>query len=107
MERSKYQKCGNLITMKFNTAERIQDLNSEAVACAVYGLKLLKSLESVLEVIDMRDHKLDNEPEIVHGKKLCYEARDQFSSCFSYDKEEMRLLDNVVDMFPEHVGRLA
>jgi hypothetical protein len=103
----KYQKCGNLIKIKFNTAEKIQDLNSEAVACAVYGLKLLKSLESVLEIIDLRDRKLDNEPEIVQGKKLCSEAKGQFSGCFSFDKEEMRILDNVVDMFPEHVGRLA
>ena len=107
MARSKYQKCGNLITMKANTVDKLQDLNSDAVASEIREIRLLNALETVLDIIDARDGLLNNEFEIRQAKKLIVEAKEQNQYQYSKDHQEQLLLDNVVDMFPEHVGRMA
>lgn len=103
----KYPKCGNLISMKFNTAEKIQDLNSDAIASEKYEGKLLECLETVLEIIDARDGLLNNEYEILQAKKLLQGARQQNQYQYDKDHQEQLILDNVVPMFPEHAGKLA
>lgn len=104
---AKYLKCGNLISIKFNTAEKLQDYNDEALASELSENRILKSLESVFEIIDARDGLLNNEFEIMQAKKLLQEARQQNQYQYEKDHQEQLILDNVIPMFPEHVNKTA
>ena len=97
----KYAKA-NVISIKFNVAEKIQDCNCEALASEKQENRLLKALENIIEMIDLKDNVLGNEPEIEQAKKLIGEAREQNEYQFKKDHQEQLILDNVVPMFPEH-----
>ena len=105
--RGRYTKCTNVITVKFGTAEKIQDLNSEAVASAIREHEVLNSIMTCLDIHDSIDSVIGNEPLIEQAKKLIEKAREHNNYQLDKDQAEMKLLDNVVDMFPEHVSRLA
>lgn len=64
----KYAKTGNVISMKFNQAEKIQDYNCEALASEKQEDRLLEVLENIIGMIDLKDNVSGNEPEIEQAK---------------------------------------
>jgi len=94
---------GKLIKIKFSTAERIQDLNSDAVASIVRENRLLNAIDEVLYKLDKLDGILGNEPSLTHARKILKEAIRQNKYQYHKDNSEKIILDNVIPLFPEHI----
>lgn len=93
---------GNVIKIKFNTAERIQSLNSDAIASIIRENKLLNAIDEVLFELDKLDGVLGNEPKLTHARKILEEAIRQNKYQYRKDNSEKVILDNVIPLFPEH-----
>lgn len=94
---------GKLIKLKFSTAERIQDLNSDAVASIVRENRLLNAINEVLYELDRLDEVLGNEPKLTHARKILGEAIRQNKYQYHKDNSEKTILDEVIPLFEEHI----
>ncbi|OFW61917.1 MAG: hypothetical protein A2Z35_04930 [Actinobacteria bacterium RBG_19FT_COMBO_36_27] len=94
---------GNLIRINFKTAERIQDLNCDAIASEVRENKLLNAIDEVLYNLDRRDGVLGNEPKLNHAIKILGEAIKQNRYQYHKDNAEKTILDDIIPLFPEHI----
>ena len=94
---------GKLIKIKFSTAERIQDLNSDAVASIVRENRLLNAIDEVLYHLDKLDGRLSNEPLLNQARTVLKEAMRQNKYQYHKDNSEKIILDNVIPLFEEHI----
>ncbi|OFW47189.1 MAG: hypothetical protein A2163_04055 [Actinobacteria bacterium RBG_13_35_12] len=94
---------GDLIRINFKTAERIQDLNCDALASIVRENKLLHAIDEVLYHLDRRDGVLGNEPKLNHAIKILDEAKKQNTYQYRKDNQEKTILDEIVPLFSEHI----
>ena len=94
---------GKLIKIKFSTAERIQDLNCDAVASIVRENRLLNAIDEVLYHLDKLDGILSNEPLLNHSREMLKRAMRQNKYQYHKDNSEKIILDNVIPLFPEHI----
>jgi hypothetical protein len=101
----KYVQSNAVVNMRFKDVEEVQNLNSDAVACNSYEEKLLLVIDNLLDFIDEKDCIRENEPEVEQAKKVLRQARELNIEGLNKDKKEMRILDDIVPMFPEHCIR--
>ncbi|MCE5329889.1 hypothetical protein LLG07_06120 [bacterium] len=101
----KYIQSNAVVNMRFKDVEEVQDLNSDAIACNSYEGKLLIVIDNLLDFIDGKDCMIGNEPEVEQAKKVLRQARELNMEGLNKDKKEMRILDDIVPMFPEHCIR--
>jgi hypothetical protein len=58
-------------------------------------------------MLDLRDGELDNDTFLTQARKQTAIAKEKV--CFTYYKiqDEQEILDNVIPLFPEYIGRIA
>lgn len=95
------------ISIAYYKAEKISELN----ICQHVNVKeinnLVNSVDRLLYMLDLRDGELNNDILLTQARRQVVKAKEKV--CFTYYKieDEQEILNNVIPLFPEYVGRIA
>jgi len=94
---------GDLIRINFKTAEKIQDLNCDALASIIRENKLLNAIDEVLFNLDRIDGIIGNDNLLNHARKILDEAMKQNRYQYAKDNSEKTILEDIIPLFEENI----